>query len=268
MRAAATICAEMRSLALISALSGQLLTMAQVVIDKPLVLTGAAEDQRQVIGLPADPSPDAAISARQDQSNVHRFAMASGGSVWSIVLPALIGGPSAGTYIVVRAPSALTADSVSLIINGQGPYPVIMRPGEPLLGTHVAADQLLSLVFDGDALQVMSGIDHRRRVCPTGLTAVNDQYCIEPDERTAESFYDAARICTESGLRLCTWAEWHSACLLATGLGLQNMTGNWEYTDDTANEDGTVRIIGMTCTQATTWLISNGSQTYRCCYTR
>lgn len=245
-----------------------LLISAQVSSDKPLVLTGATQQERQLTGLPADPSPTSALSARQDQGNTQRTAVAAGNQAWVATLPSISGAPSPGTQLVIKAPDAVQADSVSLLVNGNGPYPVLIRPGRPLSGADLSPGELLSLVFDGSSFQRMNGIDHRRRGCPNGLVAVNDQYCIEPDERAGESFYDAARICTESGLRLCTWAEWHSACLLSSGLNLQNMVGNWEYTDDTANEDGTVRITGVTCTQATTWLISNGSQAFRCCYTR
>lgn len=258
----------MKRFILLFVLACPFLVSAQLDMNMPLELTGSTQQQRQLMGLPADAMPTSALSAKQDLGNTHRSAVAVGNETWVVSLESLSGAPSAGTHIVITAPNAVSADSVALMVNEAGPYPVMIRPGRPLSGTDLSDGELLSLVFDGSTFQRMNGINHRRRECPAGLVAVNDQYCIEPDERTMESFYDAARICTEAGLRLCTWAEWHSACLLSSGLNLQNMTGNWEYTDDTANEDGTVRVTGVTCTQATTWLISNGSQAFRCCYTR
>ncbi len=258
-----------RALGLLSALCLGPTMLAQVGVDHPVRFIGPAATDRQLTGLPNDPSSSSAINARTEQSNAHRTASVGSGNSWDATVPALTGAPSPGTHLVVLVPSAVSDGEIALTVNQAGPYPVILRPSVPLDGATLAPGAALSLVFDGTAFQVMAGIDHHRRDCADGLTAVNDQFCIEPDERAANTFFEAARACTESGLRLCTWTEWYNACALRISLGLQNMTGNWEYTDDTANEDGYVRAVGnSSCTQGTTWSATATPITFRCCYSR
>ncbi|MBK6831567.1 MAG: hypothetical protein IPG92_12895 [Flavobacteriales bacterium] len=70
-------------------------------------------------------------------------------------------------------------------------------------------------------------------------------------------------------MRLCTWGEWHNGCNKATQLGIQNTVGNWEWTNDTANEDCCVRLIGYSsCAQSGPWGVNNTPQYFRCCFTR
>ena len=241
---------------------------AQVRVDKPIELTGADPASRQVTGLDPAQAPTHALDAASAQAGAAHWAGDGSGVNWSVSIASLAGAPTAGTAIMVR-----TADpqpgAVSLLLNGQGPYAVLLAPGAPLDAQEVEAGTLLSLVFDGAAFQVTNGVAHLRRPCPPGLTAVTGQYCIEPQERPASDWYLAARTCAEEGLRLCTWSEWQQACLRRVELGLLDMVGNWEWSNNTANEDYNVRMMGqLSCTHAGTRTASDNTLVSRCCYTR
>jgi hypothetical protein len=67
--------------------------------------------------------------------------------------------------------------------------------------------------------------------CPEG-TVDAGSYCIEIDERTAQTWFEAARACRQAGRRLCSPGEWAAACLDAQALGLKNMTGGREWVDN------------------------------------
>ena len=67
--------------------------------------------------------------------------------------------------------------------------------------------------------------------CTSGLADAGS-FCIETEERTAADWFAAARACRQAGLRLCSPAEWHSACAQAAALGLQDMTDNREWVDN------------------------------------
>ncbi len=243
---------------------------AQVRINKPLVLTGAGEADRQVTGLAPSTLPGAAQSAQVEQAGAFRYADAQAGTSWQVNVPSLNGAPGAGTQLMVGIPATPGNGALQLAVNGQGPYTVLDAPGTPLLAENTAALKILSLVFDGTAFHLLNGATQRRRDCPSGTVTVNEQYCIEPLERDTTDWYEAARTCIAANLRLCSWGEWHNACNIAATLGLTNMVGDWEWTDDSANEDEVVRTVGAgSCTQATTWYATgNAERRFRCCYSR
>lgn len=258
----------MRALSIISAVALALGATAQVRVDKRVDLTGPAPSARQVIGLDPAQSPQHALDAATDQAGFAHWAGDGSGATWSVPLPALQGGPVAGTAITVRT-AAPQAGAVSLLVNGNGPYPVLLGPGTPLDGMNVPAGTMLALVFDGNAFQVANGAAFRHRDCPTGLVAVNSQYCIEPEERPASDWYASARNCVQDGLRLCTWSEWEQACLRRQELGLSNMVGNWEWSNNTMNEDLFARMMGTnSCTHAGGRIATDNTVSSRCCYTR
>ncbi len=258
----------MRACASISLALFALALNAQVRVDKRIELTGADPASRQVNGLDPAQAPTHALEATSAQAGAAHWAGEGSGVNWSVSIASIAGAPTAGTAITVR-----TADSqpgaVSLLLNGQGPYAVLRSPGAPLNAQEVEAGTLLSLVFDGTAFQVTNGVAHLRRPCPPGLTAVTGHYCIEPQERPASDWYTAARTCAQEGLRLCTWSEWEQACLRRVELGLAAMVGNWEWSNNTANEDLNARMVGqLSCTHVGTRAASDNTLVSRCCYTR
>jgi len=258
----------MRTFILLSLIACAGLSTAQVRIDQPLVLGGATAAERQVTGLDPSLSPGATNTAAVEQSGAHRYATAT--TTWEVNIPSLSAPPAPGTQIVIGVPEIPGSGAVLLTVNDQGPYVVFDTPGDTLKASAAVNRPLLSLVFDGTAFHLLNGPTHVRRDCPSGLVAVNSQYCIEPNERDSTDWYEAARTCVAQGLSLCGWGEWHGACSLAATLGLFNMTGDWEWTDDSANEDEVVRIVGdSNCAQGSTWpATGNAGRKFRCCYKR
>lgn len=260
----------MRNAALITLVSfGLTAAQAQVFSDRPLILTGSAVTERQVTGLEAPQIGADLQTAGVEGPGQYRVAGTVSGNSWSAELPAL-SVPQAGTQVVLRTPLTLPG-SITLLLNTSGPYAVLMGDGSALDGTDLAEGLFLSLVFDGSAFRVLNGAADLPRTCSTGLVPVNRQFCMETAQRTPKNFFDAALECHADGLRLCRWGEFYAACTRATELGLLQMTDGWEWTNNSSNEDNSVRIVGASgqCMSAGNALASGSAdRTFRCCSSR
>lgn len=245
-----------------------LATAAQLVVDRTIQLIGSDAADRQVLGLPVPTGPTDVLTAGAEQAGSFRTATPSAGAEWVIDLPLLSTTPTAGTHIMVRTPSAI-AGPVSLSVNAGPPVQVLINGGGPLLGEDVMEGTMLSLVHDGTSFQVMNGSTYMRRPCPSGLTPVDDQFCIESVERAPLDFFPALEVCGSLGLRACRWGEYFMACENATALGLSNMANNWEWTADASNENGVARIVSaFGCSSAGNSFITAAPRNFRCCYSR
>ena len=240
----------------------------QVQLDGELLLNGTLPSDRQITGLPDSNAPADVLTAGTAQRGAMNSAIAVAGNTWSVELPAFGAAPVVGSHLVLLAP-ATTVGTVSLLLNGAGPFQV-MQGTSAVDGSSLEPGAPISLVFDGTAFQVLNGRNDQRRPCLSGMVAVNEQYCMETTERPAVDFFDAAVGCAEAGRRLCSWGEFIAACQEAGALGLTGMINGWEWTNNTSNEDGTARIVGAgDCEAAGTWFVTgNSGQAYRCCYTR
>ncbi|MCB9184784.1 MAG: hypothetical protein H6591_12820 [Flavobacteriales bacterium] len=242
---------------------------AQVVVDKPLVLTGSAPAARQVLDLDAAAQPADALDASSEQAGLPHWMGDASLNAWELQLPAISGPPMPGLTVTLRA-TGIGSGSVSLSLNGSAPFPVLIGPGQPLDGSAVADGAVLALVFDGTSFHVTNGAAHRRRPCLQGMAQAGEHYCIDSlQQAETGTFYEAALQCVENGKRLCTWSEWQQACNQRVQLGLGLMIGDWEWTNSAANEDLGARIVGNTsCTVAGVSLASDTTRSHRCCYSR
>lgn len=244
---------------------------AQVRVDKPIELNGATATDRQVIGLHDGADATDALNARTLQRGAYLFAEVSGGSTWQANLQPAIAQPQAGLCLLLRSADANTG-AVTLSVNGSAPIAVLKEGDKPLLAGEIGAGETVSVVHDGNAFQLVSARRMDRKPCPSGSVAVNELYCIETQERDTLTYDVAAVACGQAGMRLCTWGQWYAACTQATTLGLQNMTGQWEWTNSAANADESVRIVGYnSCTHAgiaSAWGSDALPRNYRCCYNR
>ncbi|MEO8590191.1 MAG: hypothetical protein ABI432_12530 [Flavobacteriales bacterium] len=238
---------------------------AQVQLDHPILLEGS---EGQLNGLLESTLPHAVLTAGVEGSGTHRFAIATAGPLWNVDLPSLTTAPVEGLHLLVRS-DASSAGPLSISVNGSGPYPITRGPSDPVLAEEIPPGSVLSLVFDGSVFQVMNGTAHSRRDCPAGTTGVSDQYCIEQTERDTADFFEASLICAQQGYRLCSWGEFIVACQNGAVLGLQQMTGNYEWTNSAANEDNCVRVAGnANCQQAGATFATVGTYHFRCCLSR
>lgn len=241
----------------------------QVVVDKPIVLTDALPEGRQVTGLSVSDAPDAILTAAMEQGGTFRVINAPVGNTWMTEVVGSTGAPTAGTQLIVLAPQTAPGP-IQISVNGFGPFEVIIGPGEPLDGAQVPAGAALSLIMDGTAFQLQNGHVYSRRSCPTGTVQVDEGYCIETTKHAAVDFFEANTACNDLGLRLCSWGEFVVACQRAAQLGLVGATSSWEWTDSASNENSCARLVGAgSCLSAGTSFVTGSTpRNFRCCYSR
>lgn len=242
---------------------------AQVRTDQPIILNGFGDPDRQVQGLHNAVESGDALNARSLQRGSYVYAEVGGSSLWQANLVPAIAQVQIGLCLMLKCAQANTGP-VTVSVNGSAPVPVVKQGGEALVAGDVAAGETVSLVHDGTSFQLTSARRLERKPCPSGTVQVNELYCIEVVERDTVDFPDAAIACGNADMQLCSWGQWYSACTRATTLGLQGMTGNWEWTNSAANSDGQARIVGFaTCTQAAVAVgIDYLPYNFRCCYKR
>ena len=241
---------------------------AQVQVDKPVLLEGATAADRRVIGLSNAVDEDDALNARTLQAGGYRYAEAVGSDDWSVQLDPPPSALTAGLKLLVKA-SVENTGPVTIDVNSLGAHAVLKNGTAPLEAGDVLAGEVATLVFDGTVFQLLGARRLERRPCPSGFTQVNELYCIEQVERDSLTFYQASLLCTGMNARLCSWGEWYAACVDAASLGLTGMTGNWEWTNDAANADYYVRVVGtFSCPHSGIAYGYSEERNYRCCYRR
>ena len=246
-----------------------LASTAQVRSDGRVVLTGDSAADRRVMQLADPDSPEDALNARSLLYSGYAFASVPGGNVWNVSLVPASDTVMAGMKLRVLCATANTGP-VTITVDGQGPYAVQRAGGLPLLANTIQAGEIAVLLFNGSVFQLVRAERRARSACPAGQVMVNEQYCIEIQERDTLDFYQASAVCGALNARLCTWMEWYYACNNATTIGVTGMVGNWEWTNNTANGDQLARVVGQsTCTQAATSPTTAGpKRNFRCCYRR
>ncbi len=241
---------------------------AQVKIDHSIILNGQNNSDRQVEGLGPPLNETALLNVEQLRNNGARYAVANGTDLLDVEITPFPSSISLGTAVFIGISNDNSAP-VSITINGIGPFPVKKNVDQDLDPADLRSGEIAYLIFDGLAFQLINARDLSKRDCPFGFVEVNDQYCIEVNERDSVDFFEAATICGDLGGRLCSWAEWHWACR-DTSVILNDINGNWEWTNSTANSDNNVRVVGP----ASCFHIGVGvaqpapARFFRCCYTR
>ncbi|MBL8000646.1 MAG: hypothetical protein JNL05_01685 [Flavobacteriales bacterium] len=241
---------------------------AQVGIDRPLILTGAAPADRQVTGLTAPVDPEDAMQAGTLQNGSHLFAAVTG-QAWNVNLEPAPTTVQRGTRLTLLSQDSITGP-VTVQVNGQGPFDVVKDGAVPLNAGDVRAGAMVELLFDGTAFHLISGRASVVRDCPTGFVPVNQRYCIGQVQHDTLAFDQAAAHCASLDATLCTWGEWYNACTKAAQLGITDLTGDWEWTNDAASADGYVRQVGNLSCSHTSVKLAFGPPglRFRCCMRR
>jgi len=249
-----------------------LLVHAQLVLPGRLQLTGSDGAERQVTGL-ADPAQgDGAVSLDAARSGVLNTTTTIG----SVVLEGqLVPAPTAilpGMLITI-IPTGSNADGASLALNGYGPYPLVKWGGVPVDSADLPIGVPNRLIFDGARYHVLHV---GSRPCPAGSRPGGALFCIE-DSTSAEGSIQSSMIaCEARGGRLCSYAEWTSACRrLPQFLSTVSV---FEWVDDAANNSADGKVVGSgysgpeavpgnACEFGST-VQPQTIQRFRCCYTR
>jgi hypothetical protein len=243
-------------------------TFGQVHLDRSVQLTADDEALRQITGLRDATRPDEVSNVATVRMGL--FAVAELlDTNWSVTMPALDGPPSTGSSLHVLFPDTIPGD-LTLVLNGSGPYSILVDNATVLDGASFDPGTILSLVFNGTAFQSMNHHRPRPTDCPDGMVPVNDGFCIDvqlaPDPL---DFFQAADHCGARGARLCSWAEFMSSCVERIELGLA-MVGEYEWVGSACNENGLARISGLSGCTSTACAFATGDQDrrFRCCQER
>lgn len=241
----------------------------QISINRPVVLTGAATEQRQVLGLAPSMGPWDLQSGAVEQDGSHRYGTTTGQAVWQTEIAGLAGAPTLGTHLLLL-PTAAPIGDAQLVVNGHGPYPLTLGGDSAFSENDWRADMVLSLVFDGTGFQVMNGSVHTPRECPDGMIAVNEHFCIDLQEHPiGVPFLDACLACGEEGKRVCGWSEFYIACINRAAIGVPDMIGDREWTGDTANFGARVVDARTSCNGAVgAGNINTNNFRFHCCLSR
>lgn len=171
-------------------------------------------------------------------------------------------------YVEFQVPQTVNAE-LFLKVNQWPAYRVTRVAGDSLKWYESDSGSVLQVFYTDSTYRLLHA---RKDGCPNGFVVVNENYCIEIDERPAHYFWNANRNCESIRARLCTWGEWYYACQ-KTGLGLVNMTTNYEFIDDGSDHISNVALVGSgNCTNmadiTTVILTSSYKRNYRCCFSR
>ena len=102
------------------------------------------------------------------------------------------------------------------------------------------------------------------RDCPSGFVPVNDQYCIQANQNTQDTWWNAVQYCYSMGARLCTVAEIYYGCNNYLTIPLDSPPSGW--TDDFGNGAMNAQVYTSGCItiQSNTTL----PKEFRCCSNR
>jgi quinohemoprotein amine dehydrogenase alpha subunit-like protein len=128
------------------------------------------------------------------------------------------------------------------------PGEVVLELSTPI-GKTQATIKVTELKIGSDSPVRREGIGKHQTIsttaptsCPEGMVGVAAEtggFCIEIDRSYSGDIRKAERACAMAGKRLCQAVEWQHACEEArsNGLGLKNITGEWEWTGSYAKYD-------------------------------
>lgn len=213
---------------------------AQVVLDKPLVLTGATASDRRIDGLaPANELDNlVTVGAAQDGSLV---TAVSAGTANAVVLTLQPATPQYGNGLRVRwTPLAQNTAPVTLQVDGLAAVPLRDPTGLELGLGALRAGILVEAQFADSVFILLASAPSG---CPEGFVQVNGQFCMMQAEGPLVNWFDAAAYCAERGASLCTWDEYLFTCQTAQGQ-LTDLFDNWEWIDDTSDHTHSADQIG------------------------
>ncbi|HON80224.1 MAG TPA: hypothetical protein PK544_17165, partial [Spirochaetota bacterium] len=102
--------------------------------------------------------------------------------------------------------------------------------------------------------------------CPTGTVDAGN-FCVEADERTSDTFFNASGICRTNGMQLCSPSQWTSACTQVAGLN--SITGNGEWADSIFYSTAFYGLLMGSANCTSIGMLDPASTApYRCCYSK
>lgn len=238
-------------------------------LPSPVIMVGTEEAERQVTGLAAPVSLDAAISAEAIRNQAVGYSSVVG-PIWQVELQPAPASYSTGMIICV-VPELPNEVGVQVDVNGLGTRPIVKVNGAPLDTAELRSGVPVRLIYDGEQFRVL-GTTYRP--CVQGFSPTSRTLCIEDSTRTGLNFFDAVNECTTRNARLCTYAEWIQGCNKLPGL-VGTITGP-EWVDNAANNISDAKtvgfggdgvsgtVLGIGCDRGST-TVPTEIRRYRCC---
>lgn len=218
---------------------GSHVALGQLEVPGPVLMDGASNEQRQVLGLGSPQGSDAAVSVGDLRSATVSRSSAQGDAV---LVADLFPAPPAYTpgMVVQITPEQNNRPLVQLDINGLGARPIVKWGGLALDSADMRAGIPVRLVYDGTSFLLLGDT---RLICPPGYVSTAAAFCIEAVPHTGANFFDANLQCAASGGRLCTLSEWSHAC--RTVPDFMSTVLDIEWVDHAANSTNYAKIMGI-----------------------
>ncbi|HBI01760.1 MAG TPA: hypothetical protein DDY18_09090 [Flavobacterium sp.] len=241
---------------------------SQINVNAPIILNSTDSSNRLINNVPMPQGPTEILNNKSIQSGSLLWGtpVFTGTDSIHVQLYPNLDVADTGTTIVFKLISLSSGTKIS--VNGLNYYTIWHPSGRPILPGDLTINQTIILTFSGGRFDLIFPIQVN---CPNGYIKVNDEYCIRANEYPTNTFFSAINTCYDQNARLCTWSEFHYACQKGIS-GLNTMTNNWEWVDDSGNEPQGVRVVGNGgCNQSnlTYSLTTTGvynTRNFRCCY--
>ncbi|MCB0795084.1 MAG: hypothetical protein KDB88_10135 [Flavobacteriales bacterium] len=259
----------MRSAALqILLVAAPLLARAQVELPGRVILSGDSATDRQVLGVAGPLEADHGVPAGTLRRQHYSFLPVTGRDTLrgNTVQPLP---PLEEGMLFTFVPDTTNAGPVHLELNGQAAIPLKRNVSDDLDSAVLVSGRPYLAVFDGLHFQLLTQVT---KPCRAGTWALSRTTCIQALPDTAVNFYTAANSCANRNGRLCTFAEWHSACTL-DGRLLATIT-DYEWVDHAANDNNKAKRVGINAISMDPDCYDGGhrdpllTSTYRCCFDR
>ena len=214
------------------------LAPAQLHVPVAVELNSPAAEERQVLGLAAPLTADAAVSVDAARNSATTFVLVSGQQVLRGNLVPVPGGYAPGMLLIVVSDS-VNASAARIDLNALGELPLLNQNGLPLDSASLMPGVPAKLVHDGSGFRVISST---LVPCPSGFYAAGREYCIEVESRVDTTFYGSVTICRQNHARLCTMSEWVNAC--TNRPDFMTTVLNHEWVDSAANNTNGAKRVG------------------------
>jgi hypothetical protein len=239
--------------------------LAQVHVDKPLVLTSTDSTLRTIDGLAPATHESGLVTLGDAQNGRYHWGQA-GGTAMAIQLtldPPCMGYTNGLTVRFLPASSGYGA--VTLNVDGLGAKRIYRSDARPVSVGQLQPGTIVEAVYTDTAFFLMG---REQAGCPTGYLPGGGDLCIMRDDTLYMSIYNATKWCFDRGARLCSWDEYIAGCT-ANQSEMIGLFNEWEWIDDTSDHTHTANQAGRwQCRTQRQWGAVESDNNYaqvRCC---
>lgn len=250
---------------------------AQWEVPVRLQLDGSSDAERQVVGVAAPITPDAAVSLEAARNLSTTFSYVTGSDILTGNLTPALDAYVAGMLVTI-IPQETIGPGAQLALNSLPAVAIVRQDGTPVQSGDLPVGVPSRLAYDGVDMRLLSSALLK---CPVGYTAGSNEFCIADSAQSATSYWSANTRCANIGAHLCSVAEWMTACARIPGFFGTVPEAEWidHAGNNGANNVSSAKVIGhglegidissfgSGCTYGN-WAVLNSLQPHRCCFRR